>query len=123
MKKRSDVGIYRMCFWFKDHHSHIHGREDFKADDDAAAIRIAHILQQACSDVCDNFELWQGARQIPMPQARHHIASLDDLIEAHQNVVIEKEELISQSRWMISRSRHLIEELNRAKSAARYKFE
>jgi hypothetical protein len=122
MKKRSNAGIYRMYFWFRDHHSHIHGREDFEADNDATAIHIAGILQDACSDVCDNFELWQGSRQITVPQAHHQIACLDDLIEAHQNVVIEKEEHISQSRWLISQSRRLIEELDRAKSAARYKF-
>jgi hypothetical protein len=123
MRRRDDAGIYRMYFWFRNHHSsHMQGREDFKADDDVAAIRIACILQDACSDVCDDFELWQGPHQILMPQARHQIASLDDLSEAHLNLVIEKEEHISQSRWLISRSRRLIEELDRAKSVAKRKF-
>jgi hypothetical protein len=42
----------------------IDGREDFEADDDVAAIRIARVLYDACSDVCDHFELWQGTHQI-----------------------------------------------------------
>jgi hypothetical protein len=113
-ERDDDAGVYRMYFWYTGL-SHIHGREDFKADDDVAAIRIARILHDTCSDVCDNFELWQGARRIAVPQALHQMASLDELIEAHQNVVIEKEEHISQSRFLIARSRRLIDELDRAK--------
>ena len=90
----------------------IQGGEDFEAADDVAAIRIAGVLYDTCSDVCDGLDLWQGKR--------HQKASLSDLIEAHQRVAIQKEEDISQSRWMIARSRRLIEALYRAKSAASY---
>ena len=98
----------------------IHGREDFEATDDAAAIRIARVLHDACSDVCDGFELWQGTRQLCAPQPHQQKAGLADLIEAHQRIAIQKEEDISQSRWMITESRRLIEALGRAKSAAKY---
>jgi hypothetical protein len=97
----------------------IHGREDFEAAGDVGAIRIARVLYYACSDICDSFDLWQGNRQLCAQQPHHQKTSLDDLIEAHQNMVIEKEERISQSRWLIAQSRRLIETLDRAKSAAR----
>src|SRR5215472_7732856 len=48
-------------FWNKNA---IYGGEDFEADDDAAATRIARVLYDACSDVCDCFELWQRTRRI-----------------------------------------------------------
>src|SRR5262249_21927719 len=97
---------YRTYFLLDDR---IHGREDFQADDDVAAIRIARVLYDACSDVCEAFELWQGRREIRAAQQPHHVtARLADLIEAHQRVTIDREEAISQSKGMIARSRRLI---------------
>ena len=108
---------YRMYF-FIDHR--IHGQEDFQADDDVAAIRIARVLYDACSDVCEAFELWQGTREIrDAKQAYHATAQLADLIEAHQRVTIDSEEAIKDSKWMIARSRRLIETLDGIKSKAR----
>ena len=103
---------YRMYFQI---HGRTRGRDDFEANDDVAAVRIARVLYDMCSDVCDAFELWQGKRLIPAQQAHHQKANLADLIEAHQRVAIEREEYISQSRWMIARSKRLIETLNRTK--------
>ena len=40
------------------------GRQDFEADDDAAAQRIAAVLFDACSDRSQNIELWQGERPL-----------------------------------------------------------
>lgn len=100
---------YRMYFRIDDH---IHGRQDFRADDDFAAIRIAGVLFDACSDICQSFELWQGERLIPAHQPHH----LTDLTEAHQRLTIEMLEAISQSHWLIARSRRLIEILDGIKS-------
>jgi hypothetical protein len=92
------------------------GREDFQADDDVAAIRIARVLYDACSDVCEAFELWQGRREIRAAQQPHHATMrLADLIEAHQRVTLDREEAISQSKGMIARSRRLIATLDRIK--------
>src|SRR5215831_18658848 len=46
------MSAYRMYFliW-----GQIQGREDFEAADDVAAIRIAGVLYDTCSDVCDGF--------------------------------------------------------------------
>jgi hypothetical protein len=38
---------YRMYFLIT---GHIHGRQDFEADDDVGAIRIARVLYDTCSD-------------------------------------------------------------------------
>jgi hypothetical protein len=50
------MSAYRIYFRIQDN---IHGRRNFKADDDVTATRIARVLYGACSDVCDGFELWQ----------------------------------------------------------------
>jgi len=97
----------------------ISARQDFEADEDVAAIRIARVLYDACSDVCEAFELWQGRREIRAAQQPHYAsARLSDLIEAHQRVTIDREEAISQSKGMIARSRHLIATLDAIKSKA-----
>jgi hypothetical protein len=113
------VPTYRMYFRMT---GQIHGREDFEATDDVAAIRIARVLYFMCSDVCDGFDLWQGKRQLRARQPHHQKASLADLIEAHQQVAIETEEHLCESRWLIAESRRLIEELDRGKSAAKYRL-
>ena len=93
-------------------------REDFEADDDVAAIRIARVLYDACSDVCDCFELWQGKRQLRARQPHHQLVRLDDLIQAHQRVTLDTEDRMCRSRWRIAESRRLIEALDRAKAAS-----
>ena len=101
---------YRMYFLASER---IEGRQDFEADEDIAAIRIARVLHDACSDICQSFELWQGTRQIrAQHQQTDHFA---ELIEDHQRLTINTEELISQSDWRIARSRRLIETLDQIK--------
>ena len=125
--RRADAGVfrsrlneredpaYRMYFIVNDR---THGRQDFRADDDVTAIRIARVLFDACSDICQSFELWHGRREIRAQQPPHSRAKLTDLVEAHQRLAIEMEEALSQSYWFIARSRRLIETLDRAKSKA-----
>ena len=113
--KREQMASYRMYFLASER---IGGRQDFEADEDVAAIRIAHVLHDTCSDICQSFELWQGNRQIraQRPQPRDSTVGLTDLIEDHQRVAIDTEEVISRSGWTIARSRRLIETLNQVKS-------
>jgi hypothetical protein len=104
---------YRICFSVG---GRLGGRHDFEADDDVAAIRVARVLFDGCSDVSQSFELWQGRRRLPANQPHHSRASLADLIEAHQRLTIETEEAISRSNCTIARSKRLIETLDRAKA-------
>jgi hypothetical protein len=96
----------------------IRGREDFEVVGDVAAVRIARVLYDTCSDVCDSFELWQGTRQLRPRQQHYPYARLAELSDAHQRVVLDKEVTISDSRWLIAESRRLIETLERAKAGS-----
>jgi hypothetical protein len=107
---------YRMYFRTA---GQIYGRQDFEADNDVAAIRIARVLYDSCSDISDSFELWQAKRQIRARQPHHQKADLADLIEAHQRVALETEERISESRWIIAQSQRLLQILEASKSAAK----
>jgi len=88
------------------------GRHDFEADDDAAAARIGYVLFEACSDACHAFELWEGSRKVRSRRRRRHV-SLSDLADDHQQIVVQTEELISRSEWVIAQSRKLLERLDR----------
>jgi hypothetical protein len=65
---------YRMYFRVS---GEIHGREDFEAAHNVAAIRIASVL----------YDLWQGARRLRARQPRDQKANLDELVKALQNVL------------------------------------
>ena len=98
---------YRMYFLAA---GRIEAREDFQADNDIGAIRIAQVLCEACSDRCDSFELWREKRKVDTAQGSQP-ASLAELTQAHQQLVLETEEAILTSEWMIAQSKHLIERI------------
>jgi|SRR5437879_2959300 len=69
------------------------GRQDFEAEDDAAAQRIAAVLFDACSDRSQNIELWQGERLLSLNLPGRG-AGLDSLCEAHQEIAVNTEEIM-----------------------------
>ena len=92
-------------------------REDFDAENDAGAQRIAAVLFDACSDRCDVIDLWQGTRQVPLDLPGRG-EGLGSLSEAHQEIAVKTEEIIVRSEWTIAASRRLIERLEKAQSKA-----
>jgi len=42
-------------------------RHEFAAPNDAEACRLAALLADATSDLCDAFEVWQGGRVVSCP--------------------------------------------------------
>ena len=93
----------------------IQRRHDFQADNDQIAVQIAHILFDACSDDCESFDLWSGARRVAVPRL-FQPKTFDDLSAANQECVIDTEERIVHSGWLIAQSRRLLERLARKKS-------
>ena len=81
--KAEPMAEYRMYFLAADR---IRAREDFEADNDIDAIRIAKALGDACSDSCDSFELWQEKRKVD-PEPGVQPVSLAELTQAHQQIV------------------------------------
>lgn len=49
--------------YFRHRKDGIVGRDDFEAEDDRSGMAIAAVLCDACGDVCDSDEPWQGVRR------------------------------------------------------------
>jgi hypothetical protein len=84
------------------------GRDDFEADADEVALLIACNLRDACSDMCDRFELWQGARHVDWRLNSPAIRP-EQINACTQEVVAEREMVIRDSAWQIAWSKHLLD--------------
>lgn len=108
---------YRL--YFLDWKSRITARDDFAAEDDQSALPIAALLHDAFSDCSPGFELWQGARRL-VPENHQGSAKPRQCITAitlrMQEMVLEREEILQQSRWSIATSRRLIDRLDRMRN-------
>ena len=113
------VGSYRV--YFRSSAGGIQGRDDFEAEDDRAGTLIAEILCEACSDIADGFELWQGVRKVVTACGRTPATSesASQISARMQESVIQREEMIRDSMWMIARSKRLIERMQRLVDEAR----
>jgi len=94
--------------------SGICGRDDFDAESDDTAMKMAELLADACSDKCTSFDVWQGTRLVtglkavsPRPRV-----SLSELTEKHQALTIAREEAIRDSYFAIAGSRRLLMRLD-----------
>ena len=81
-------------------------RHDFLAAGDDAAHRLATLLAEAASDVCDTFDLWQGARIVagPQPGRRRLDAAVPGDLKA---TLVEVAEILLQGAWPVAQSERL----------------
>ena len=56
------MALYRL--YVLNDSGRIESGDDFEAPSDDVALVVADMLCEACSDVCDRFELWQGVRRV-----------------------------------------------------------
>ena len=91
---RQAEGIMLLSYriYFRDRAGTIAGREDSQAKDDCAAQVIGALLQDACSDVCNSYELWHGTRCVEGlvddrardPHRKARVSELRSGIDAHE---------------------------------------
>jgi hypothetical protein len=72
------------------------------------------VLFDACSDSCQNIELWQGGRLVSLNLPGRG-AGLDSLCDAHQEIAVKTEEIIVRGEWAIAASQRLLDQLKNAK--------
>ena len=91
------------------------GRDEFEAKDDREAMTIADLLYEACSDLCEGFEVWDGARRVdssfsklPCPSV-----SVEQITFAMQTSLMRREEAMRNSQWAVARSERLIARMDR----------
>jgi len=99
----------------------ITARDEFEAENDETAITIAGLLSDACSDLSPGFELWQGARRVvpdvKKQAAAHPNQSSTAITLQLQNIVLEREEIIQQSHWLIAKSARLLARVDELRKA------
>ena len=103
--------------FFRTCKGRIGGRDDFEACDDRNALLIAQLLSDACADVCETYELWEGDRKIDAARTVPH-ATAEQMNARNHEIVIEHEMVMRDSKWRIATSRRLLERLAQAIAAS-----
>ncbi len=67
--------------YFLNESGRIEAGHDFEAESDAVALVVADALCEACADMCDRFELWQGVRRVEKLPIRRDPELLRDALE------------------------------------------
>jgi hypothetical protein len=111
------VAIYRL--YLKNESGVILCREDFDAESRDGAAKIAWALCDACSDICQSFELWQGDHRIHCAGTPIATLTARDLGVYTQGIVIERELAIRDSRWLVAESKRLIAKIEEWSDAGR----
>jgi hypothetical protein len=99
--------------FFLDAGNAIQARDEFQVDTDAAAITIADWVFEACSEKYAGYELWCGTRRLmPLAQTdrgRRDFSRPEDISLSIQQIIADREHVLLDSAWSVSRSRKLIQ--------------
>jgi hypothetical protein len=100
---------YRLHFF--DLAGAVLARDAFTCDSDATAQKVAHRLLASCADIFASYELWSGARRIGkrtlVPDAAVAIPDDEPLADWVQEIVVERERILHESRSRIVEGRLL----------------
>jgi hypothetical protein len=83
--------------------------EEFDAESDTMALVVADALCEACADVCDRFDLWQGTRRVEKLPVRRDAA----LAAAAQAQVLETARAIRERGTPLGKSKTLAAAIER----------
>lgn len=94
------------------------GRHEFEAQNDRSAMAVAEHLWDACSDVSESFELWDGPRRVDSEFSRMPCPSVsaEQVMTASQGSLVEREETLRRSFWALARSERLLQRIRELKS-------
>jgi len=97
---------YRL--YFRDQYRRIVCRLDLTSRADRYAAMLAEVLATICSDQCDTFEVWQGARcVVPVGAPRGHDGVAAALARPSTEI-IELLDTVSTSEWPLVQSKQLL---------------
>ena len=90
------------------------GRNEFEEENDRWAMAVAEHLWDACSDVSDSFELWDGHRRVDSEFSRMPCPSVsaEHVMMASQVSLLQREETLRQSFWALARSERLLQRIH-----------
>jgi hypothetical protein len=95
------------------------GRNEFEAEDDRSAMAVAEHLWDACSDVSQSFELWDGLRRVDSEFSRMTCPSVsaEQVMMASQLSLVQREEVLRRSFWALARSERLLQRIRELQSS------
>jgi len=102
--------LYRI--YFLDAQNGIMAAEFFSASGDRAAAQVAALVHDASSDVSTGYELWREADRIASGRHAPQAAAgpkHEDVIQAHQDIIVDLEERVQRAFACVARSRKLVE--------------
>jgi len=102
-------GQYRMYFLHLDR---VLASFDLDAEGEDVAMVLAEALHDACSDVCEDFELWCGLDRIIGNAAERRWTwpkGWEEISAANQECLLDREEALLSSRQAVARSRKLLD--------------
>src|SRR5215470_4172227 len=111
------MASYRI--YFIDRLRKVRWPHDLDAANDSDAVALAQALQFACSDLQADIELWQEGRFILAASCTKPAqlrAVWNDVNTHSQNVLVESEEALLNSRTAVARSRTLLQSIEAARS-------
>jgi hypothetical protein len=108
------LALYQV--YFLNAGGRIEAGQDFEAESDDMARVVGDALCEACADVCDQFELWQGVRRVEKLPIRRDA----ELVAEARQRVLETALAIRDRRGTLAQSKGLdaaIERLERELAA------
>jgi hypothetical protein len=103
--------LYRL--YLKSWSNHTIGRADYDADDGANALAIAAGVFHACSDIAAGLEIWNGPEMLFSSKQSTMPGKTADLTSHQQRLITNTEIKLRDSGWQISKSRMLIEAIEK----------
>ena len=97
------MALYQL--YFLNAGGSIEAAQDIEAESDAVALVVADALCEACADVCDQFDLWQGVRRIEKLPVRGDAALIADARQAvlkTARAIRERGGLLAQSKALVA---------------------
>ena len=101
------MALYHL--YFLNAHGRIEVGEAFDAESDTVALVVADALCEACADVCDRFDLWEGTRRVEKLPIRRDAA----LVAAAQAQVLKIAMAIRERRGTLGASKTLAAAIER----------
>jgi hypothetical protein len=101
------LALYHL--YFLNAHGRIEVGDEFDAESDTVALVVADALCEACADVCDRFDLWQGTRRVEKLPIRRDAA----LVAAAQAQVLKSATAIRERRGTLGESKTLAAAIER----------
>lgn len=110
--------------YFLDHDGRIDAREEFRAPDDETAKKVSACIAAVSDDMHSGYMLWRGAALLcEMKKGdgldTSHPASPVSLDVEAQQIALDFEHRLLESRWTVSRSRRLLDATRDLESVAK----